>query len=188
MPVYVYTSADEAELFVNGKSLGRRRKDPSATMAKGYYAGLPRYRLIWNDVAYAPGEIKAVAYGPDGRALGEETLRTAGAAASVVLAPESDALPNDGETLVFVKVTLADANGTPVPRDCRRISFALEGPGRIVSVGNSNPRGHDSFKATASHPLHNGRAGLVLRRTGPGEIRLTASADGLAPATARFAQ
>ena len=88
---------------------------------------------------------------------------------------------------MFVKVTLADANGTPVPRDNRRIAFALEGPGQIVSVGNSNPRGHDSFKDVASHPLHNGRAGLVLRRTGPGEVRLTASAEGLASATATFA-
>ena len=186
MPIYVYTSADEAELFVNGKSLGRRCKNPAATMANGYYAGMPRYRLIWNDVTYRPGEIKAVAYGSDGKVLGEETLRTAGAAASVVLAPESDTLPNDGETLVFVKVTLADANGTPIPHDNRRISFSVEGPGRIVSVGNSNPRGHDSFKETSSHPLHNWRAGLAIRRTGVGEIKLTASADGLTSATKHF--
>ena len=186
MPVYVYASADEAELFLNGKSLGRRRKDPAATMADGYYAGMPRYRLMWNDVAYEPGEIKAVAYGSGGEALGEESLHTAGPAAAVVLAPESDALPNDGETLVFVKVTLADADGTPVPRDNRRISFSVEGPGRIVSVGNSNPRGLDPFKAVSSHPLHNGRAGLALKRTGLGEIALAASSDGLAPATVRF--
>ena len=186
LPVYVYTSADEAELFLNGKSLGRRRKDPAATMAKGYYAGMPRYRLMWNDVAYEPGEIKAVAYGPGGAVLGKETLRTAGPAAAVVLAPESDTLPNDGETLVFVKVTLADAKGTPVPRDSRRVSFSVEGPGRIVSVGNSNPKGHDSFKATASHPLNNGRAGLAVTRTAPGKIVLRASADGLAPAAIRF--
>ena len=156
------------------------------TMANGYYAGMPRYRLIWNDVTYMPGEIKAVAYGLDGKVLGEETLCTAGEAASVVLAPESDTLPNDGETFVFVKVTLADANGTPVPRDNRRISFSIEGPGQIVSVGNSDPRGHDSFKVTSSHPLHNGRAGLVLRRMAPGEIKLTASADGLISATKLF--
>ena len=186
LPIYVYTSANEAELFVNGKSQGRRRKDPAATMANGYYAGMPRYRLIWNDVTYMPGEIKAVAYGLDGKVLGEETLCTAGEAASVVLAPESDTLPNDGETFVFVKVTLADANGTPVPRDNRRISFSIDGPGQIVSVGNSDPRGHDSFKVTSSHPLHNGRAGLVLRRMAPGEIKLTASADGLISATKLF--
>ena len=194
MPVYVYTSADEAELFQNGASLGRRRKDPSATMKHGYYGGLPRYRLVWNDVEWKPGTLKAIAYGPAkaGSAqppvIGEETLRTAGAAASVVLAPESDTLPNDGRTLVFVRVTLADANGTPVPRDNRRVSFSVEGAGEIVSVGNSDPRGLDSFKDVASHPLHNGRAGLAIRRTGPGEIKLTASADGLAPAVVTFAK
>ena len=186
MPVYVYTSAAEAEVFLNGKSLGRRRKDPAATMADGYYAGMPRYRLMWNDVAYEPGEIKTVAYGSGGEVLGEETLRTAGPAAAVVLSPESDTLPDDGETLVFVKVTLADAKGTPVPRDNRRVSFSIEGPGRIVSVGNSSPRGFDSFKATSSHPLHNGRAGLAVKRTAPGKIVLTASAGGLDPATIRF--
>ena len=186
MPVYVYTSAAEAEVFLNGKSLGRRRKDPAATMADGYYAGMPRYRLMWNDVAYEPGEIKTVAYGSGGEVLGEETLRTAGPAAAVVLSPESDTLPDDGETLVFVKVTLADAKGTPVPRDNRCVSFSIEGPGRIVSVGNSSPRGFDSFKATSSHPLHNGRAGLAVKRTAPGKIVLTASAGGLDPATIRF--
>ena len=97
-------------------------------------------------------------------------------------------MPNDGRTLVFVRVTLADANGTPVPRDNRRVSFSVEGAGEIVSVGNSDPRGLDSFKDVASHPLHNGRAGLAIRRTGPGEIKLTASADGLAPAVVTFAK
>ena len=183
MPVYVYTSADEAELFVNGVSQGRRRKDPSASFRNGYYAVLPRYRLIWNDVPYAAGEVKCVAYGKDGKPCGEEVVRTAGAAARVVLAPEAARLPDDPEELLFVKVTLADAAGTPVPRDNRRVAFAVEGPAKIVSVGNANPRGFDSFKAVASHPLYNGRAGLVLRRTGKGPVTLKASADGLAAAS-----
>jgi beta-galactosidase len=186
MPVYVYTSADEAELFVNGVSQGRRRKDPSATMDNGYYAGMPRYRLIWQDVAWQPGEVKAVAYGKNGERLGEEILRTAEEAKSVVLAPESDTLPAKSDELVFVKVTLADANGTPVPRDNRYIAFKLEGPGEIVSVGNSNPHGLDSFKNVDTHPLCNGRAGLAVRRTGAGAVTLTAAANGLTPAVVRF--
>ena len=186
LPVYVYTSANEAELFVNGVSQGRRRKNPAATLKDGYYAGLPRYRLMWNAVVWQPGEIQVVAYGPAGEVLGEETLRTADAAASVVLAPESKELPADRDELVFVKVTLADAKGTPVPRDNRRVSFAVEGPAEIVSVGNSDPHGHDSFKDVASHPLRNGRAGLALRRTGPGEVRLTASSSGLASGSLTF--
>ena len=186
LPVYVYTSADEAELFLNGKSLGRRRKDPTATMQNGYYAGIPRYRIIWDKVNYEPGELKAVAYGPDGKVLGEETIRTAGEAASVVLSPESATLPADPKEFVFVTVTLADSKGVPVPRDMRRVSFKVEGPAKIVSVGNANPRGHDTFKDVSSHPLYNGRAGLFLHRTGAGKVKLTASASGLKSATVSF--
>ncbi len=186
MPVYVYSSADEAELFLNGVSLGRRRKDPKATYTTGYYDVMRRYRLVWEGVSYAPGELRAVAYDKDGKAVGEEVVRTAGKASAVVLKPESDALPDDPKELVFVAVSLADANDVPVPRDNRRVSFAVEGCGAIVSVGNSNPRGLDSFKETASHPLYNGRAGLFIRRTGPGAVRLVASSDGLRAASIEF--
>ena len=186
IPIYVYSSADEAELFLNGASLGRRRKNPDATYKTGYYDVMPRYRLIWEDVKYAPGELKAVAYGKDGKPLGEEVVRTAGDAVAVVLKPESDTLPADPKELVFVAVSLADANGVTVPRESRRVSFAVEGNGEVVSVGNSNPRGLDSFKYTASHPLYNGRAGLYVRRTGAGMVRLVAFADGLRRATVQF--
>jgi len=186
MPVFVYTSAPEAELFVNGVSCGRRRKDPAATMATGYYGGLARYRLMWQDIPWQAGEIKVLAYDAAGKKLGEETLRTAGLATRVVLAPESATLPDDPREFVFARVTLADAAGTPVPRDDRTISFSVTGPARIISVGNANPRGHDSFKDVARHPLYNGRAGLVLHRTAPGPVTLTASAPGLIPAHVTF--
>ncbi len=186
MPVYIYTNADEAELFLNGVSLGRRRKDPKASFKTGYYDVMARYRLVWTDVQYAPGELKAVAYGPDGNALGEQVVRTAGEAARVVLAPESDKLPADPREYVFVEVSLADAAGTRVPRENRLVSFAVEGPAEIVAAGNSDPRGLRSFRDVAAHPLYNGRAGLYLRRTGPGAARLTASAEGVGPAMVEF--
>ena len=190
-PVFIYTSAPEAELFVNGKSLGRRRKNPDLVPnEKDYYSVLPRYRIMWPDVVYAPGEVTAVAYSADGRELGRKTIRTAAAPAKVVLTPDSATLPASDEAgapfLLFAAVTLADASGTPVPRDDRRVSFAIEGPGEIVSVGNSDPRGHDSFKDVSSHPLRHGRAGLFIRRTGPGAVTLRASAEGLAPAQITF--
>ena len=188
IPVYVYTSADEAELFLNGVSLGRRRKDSSASYKTGYYDVLPRYRLVWGDVRYAPGELKAVAYGAGGEVLGEKVLRTAGEAVRVALAPEANAVPSNPDEYLFVAVSLEDSAGVAVPRDRRRVSFSVDGPAKIVSVGNADPRGMDSFKDVSSHPLHNGRAGLYLRRTGPGEVSLTASADGLAPAVFRERQ
>ena len=180
MPVYVYTSADEAELFLNGVSLGRRRKDPKAVSSNAdYYGILPRYRLMWDDVKYAKGELKAVAYGADGKALGETVVRTAGEPAKVVLRADRATLSADPREYVFVEVGLVDAKGTPVMRDNRRVKFAVEGPGKIVSVGNSDPRGLESFKAVESHPLYNGRAGLFIRSAGEGKVRLVATADGV---------
>ena len=186
VPVYVYSNADEAELYLNGVSLGRRRKNPEASCQTSYYDVITRYRFVWEDVKYAAGELKVIAYGKDGKVLGEQIVRTASNAARVVLAPESKKLPADSKEFVFVAVTIEDAAGVPVPRDGRRISFSVEGNGQIVSVGNANPRGHDSFKDTSSHPLYNGRAGLYIRRTGSGAIRLVASAGGLAAAEIKF--
>ena len=181
VPVFVYTSADEAELFVNGRSLGRRKKDPTAGVVDdnpaNYYSVMPRYRLMWNDVPYAPGEVKAVAYGKDGRVCGEKVLRTAGAPTQIVLTPE----PRYGNLCVVV-VTLADRDGTFVPNDSRRISFAAEGC-EIAAVGNSDPRSFESFKDVSGHSLAFGRAAVYLRLKPGRPAKLTATAGGLAAAT-----
>ena len=176
MPVFVYTSADEAELFVNGKSMGRRRKDPNAGNLDDYYSVLPRYRLMWMEVPYEAGEVKAVAYGKNGETLGTETLRTAGEAVRVVLTPE-----RKYGSLCVVRVTLADKDGNFVPNDNRRIRFASEGC-EFLAVGNSDPRGLDSFKDVSSHPLRFGRAAAYLRLKPGVKATLKASADGLATA------
>ena len=190
LPVYVYASAAEVELFVNGVSQGRRRLDPKASFKTGYYDVLKRYRFVWESVPYAPGEVVAVAYGADGAELGRKTVRTAGEAARVVLSPESATLPERDETgapaMAVVKVTLADAKGVTVPGDCRRVAFAAEGALEIVAVANGDPTGKECFKAVASHPLHNGRAGVVIRRTGPGRAALKASAEGVESAVIEF--
>jgi beta-galactosidase len=159
IPVFVYTSAPEAELFVNGKSMGRRRKDPKAGTLDDYYSVLPRYRLMWMEVPYEPGEVKAVAYDAQGRKLGEQVRRTAGVPVKVVL------------------VTLADKDGNFVPDDDRRIHFQVEGC-RILAVGNSDPRGYDRFMKTDSHPLKFGRAGVFLEIEPGAKWKLTATAEG----------
>lgn len=152
-----------------------------------YYDICDTYRLRWLDVAYQPGELKAVAY-QNGKQIAEQVMRTAGPAVAVKLTPERDALPADGESVVFVQVDVTDAAGTRDPRAVNCIRFSLSGPGELVAVGNGNPRGHDAFTDTASHPLYFGKAVAVLRRaagsTAP--VTLTATADGLKPATATF--
>lgn len=191
LPVYVYANgADEVELFVNGVSQGRRRLDPKASFQNSYYDVMKRYRYIWDDVRYAPGEVVAIALDKEGKEIGRDTVVTAGEAKRIVLKPEVKELPElDEEELPFmsvVEVTLADEKGVAVPKDCRRVSFAAEGDLEIVAVGNGDPMGKDSFKKTASHPLHMGRAGAVVRRTGPGRAKLTVSAEGLESASVEF--
>ena len=100
-PVYCYTDFDEAELFVNGKSQGRIRKNPQSR--------LDRYRLRWNDVIYSPGELKVVAYDGNGRAALTETVRTAGAPAKVALEKRRFG------KLLFVTAKIVDAAGTLCP-------------------------------------------------------------------------
>ena len=194
VPVYVYTDCDEAELFLNGKSLGRRRKGEKAHgvgsekfRQNKYYDVCDRYRLRWLDVPYQPGELKVVAY-KAGKRISEKAMRTAGRQAAVRLTPEANKLPPDGDTVCFVHVDVVDAAGTRDPRASNRVSFKLEGPGRILAVGNGDARGMDSFKKVDSHPLYNGKAVVVLRREkrAKGTIRLTATCEGLKSSTIEF--
>ena len=190
IPVACYTSGDEAELFLNGESQGRRKKALGALPEivngagfrnhPGYYGVLDRYRLTW-EVPYEAGEIKVIAY-RNGRPVGEASRRTAGPAAAVRLVPERAELPVDG--IGFVGVELVDAQGTPLPLAEDRVEFAVEGPGEILAVGNSSEYAGDSFRATGSHPLHFGRAAVVVRRLpGPATpVVLKASAKGVTAA------
>src|SRR5262249_31089833 len=92
-PVHVYTSGDEAELFLNGKSLGRKRKDRY------------EYRLRWDDVKYQPGELRLVAY-KNGKRWAEDTVKPTGAAARLAMKPDRASIRADGEDLSFVTVII----------------------------------------------------------------------------------
>ena len=186
-PVYVYTSGDSAELFLNGRSLGVRRKgdapERTAALTNAYYDVCADYRLRWFDVPAVPGELRAVA-SRAGKVIGEATVRTAGAAAAMRLRACPHNAPDARTRVFFAEAT--DAQGVLVPDAAMRVAFALSGAGEIVSVGNANPRATESFKATASHPIHYGRAAVYVRRTGPGRIVLRAEAPGLKAAEVEF--
>ena len=184
LPVYVYTSGDSAELFLNGRSLGVRRKGDAPERVPGctndYYDVCAKYRLRWFGVRYEPGEIRAVAY-RGGKAIGEDVVRTAGEPARLALS-DDPYNAQDAKTR-FVRVEAVDAAGTRCPFAADRVAFAISGPGEIVAVGNGNPRGYDSFKDVASHPLHCGRCVAVVRRTGEGKLVLSASSRDLSDAS-----
>ena len=184
VPVFVYTNGDSAELFVNGKSMGRRTK---GVMPEGegrpsaYYDVCAKYRLMWFDVPYEPGELKAVAYRGETK-LGETVMRTAGEPAAVKLTVEPK-LTDSPDELVWVQVDVVDAKGVRNPLAMDRVSFKLSGPGKILGVGNGNAHAFEAFTKTDSHPLFYGKAVAVIRRDAPGALSLTVSAPGLAPAT-----
>jgi beta-galactosidase len=169
-PVFVYTSGDEAELFLNGQSLGRRQRGPL------------EYRLRWDDVKYQPGELRVVAY-KHGRPWAEDVVKTTGAAAKVTLAADRGVLRADGADLSFVTVTIADQDGRPVPRTKNLVRFELTGPGGIVAVDNGDATSFEPFQAK-ERKAYNGLALVIVRTQAgvPGAITLKAQADGLAPA------
>lgn len=175
--VFVYTNGDEAELFLNGKSLGRRYKGDPSPFSNEYYGVMANYRLMWTDVNYVPGELKAVAY-CKGVRIGDKVVRTAGEPAALRLEVEPR-FGRDADELAWVRVSAVDANGLPHPLATSEVDFRLEGPGEIVAIGNGDPAGLKPFKDTRAQPLFYGRCMVVLRRTGKGKVVLHASAPSL---------
>ena len=116
-PVFVYTSYPSAELFVNGVSQGRRQRNDSTVV--------DRYRLRWNDVVYAPGEIKVVAYDESGAPAAEKTVRTAGKARQLRVTPNRSRISADGDDLVYFTVDVLDGKGNPVPDADNMVLFEV---------------------------------------------------------------
>lgn len=120
-PVFVYTDYPAAELFINGVSQGRRTKNDSTNMH--------RYRLMWNETRYEPGEVRVVAYDAQGLPAMEKLTRTPGRADHLVLTANRRELEADGEDLVYVTVQVADKDGNIVPDDGREVRFKTSGEG-----------------------------------------------------------
>jgi beta-galactosidase len=170
-PVHVFTSGDEAELFLNGKSLGRKKKQQY------------EYRLRWDDVKYEPGELKVVAY-KDGKEWAADVMRTAGKASKIVFQPDRTTINADGLDLSFVTATVQDSKGITVPEADNLIRFSVSGPGEIVATDNGDPTDFDSF-SSGNRKAFSGLALVVVRsKPGqPGTIELKAESDSLQSAT-----
>ena len=167
-PVMVYTSGDEAELFLNGQSLGRRKK------------GEFQYRLRWDDVIYQPGELRVVAY-KNGKAWATDSVKTTGAPAVIEMSADRNVIKNDGDDLSFVTVKIADAAGLMVPRSHPQLSFGIEGPGEIVATDNGDATDLTAF-GSHTRRAFNGMALVIVRakKGASGAITVRASAVGLA--------
>jgi beta-galactosidase len=166
-PVHLYTSGDEAELFLNGKSLGRKKRGPRD------------YRLRWDDVVYEAGELRAVAY-KNGQKWAEAVQRTAGSPAALKLMPETATLRADGQDLAFVVLRVEDAAGNLVPRAKVPVKFSVSGPAKILATDNGDATDHTVF-ASAERKAFNGLALAILRAESgsTGEIVVTAESEGI---------
>lgn len=148
-PVHVYTSGDEVELFLNGKSQGKRQK-------KNRYD-----RLIWENVCYQPGELKAIAY-KEGKKWAEQCVRTTEEASCLKVSPEKNRLKNDGVDLLFVRVDVQDKNGLTVPRSKNLLNFSVTGPAEIVATDNGDATCFRSF-SSREREAYNGLCQVILR-------------------------
>lgn len=154
IPVFVYTNGDCAELFVNGKSQGKKCKDPKSENST------ERFRLMWNEVVYQPGEVRAVAY-KAGEKIGENRIQTAGEPYALILSPDRKTIAADGNDLSYILVEAVDSKGNPCPLANNRIKIKLTGPGKLVGVGNGNPQSMNPFTSD-SVPLFYGKAMIIV--------------------------
>ncbi len=172
IPVFVYTDGDCAELFLNGKSLGTKCKTPDSQNSK------ERFRLMWNDVTYAPGELKAIAY-KEGRKIGEETIKTAGEPFELRLIPDRDTVDAHGMSLIYITIEAVDKTGYLCPLANNLVKFNIMGNGSIAGVGNGNPQSNESFQSDHVS-LFYGKAVIIIKSGfTPGDIQIQASSTGL---------
>ena len=155
-PVYCYTDGVEGELFINGKSQGRIRKNKAER--------LDRYRLRWNDVKYEPGEIRVVVYDEQGNKIGEDVRRTAGKPVQLVAQTETSTYKADGENLIYVNVSAVDKRGVSVPNCNDDLTFSVSGAATFEAVCNGDATSLQPFKQPQMK-LFNGQLVVVLRTT-----------------------
>ena len=148
-PVHVYTSGDEAELFLNGKSLGKKKKGPF------------EYRLRWDSVIYQPGELKVVAY-KNGVKWAEDVMRTTGKASLLNMSVDRSVIKADGNDLAFITIKIVDNNNLLVPKSNNLVNFSIEGPGKIVAVDNGDATSHDPFQASY-RKAYNGMCLVIVK-------------------------
>ena len=170
-PVFVYTSWPKAELLVNGKSMGFREK--------GEEDLLSRYRLIWDDVRYEPGEITVIAYDENNFETERKTIRTAGKPYRIELVPSRDSLTADGKDLLYVTVRIVDRDGNLCPLDTRKVRFEVSGAGQFRAVANGDPTCLESFQSPEMSAFSGMLTVIVQSDRTPGPITLTAKAKGL---------
>jgi len=182
-PVMVYTDYPSAELFVNGKSQGVQRKlsreESKQLEGKDSLALLRRYRLIWDQVKYEPGELRVVAYDAKGQKVAEKSVHTAGAPHHLELVADRTELTADGKDLAYITVRVVDKNGNLCPNDGRLVNFRVSGAGTYRAGANGDATSLDLFHLPQMHAFSGQLTAIVQAGEETGKIIFEARAKGL---------
>lgn len=178
-PVFVYTNYPSAELFINGKSYGRQTKHKNGTVEN-------RYRLMWHDAVYQPGEVRVVAYDEQGNPVAEKTVRTAGKPHHIELVTDCSSLQADGKDLAYVTLRIVDKDGNLCPNDGRLVSLKVKGAGKYRASANGDPTCLDLFHKPEMHAFGGMLTVIVQSGEKTGEIELQATAKGIKTGTIRI--
>ena len=185
-PVFVYTNYPSAELFINGKSQGKRTKDLSVTIDNSKDSvsmkelkRQKRYRMMWMDTKYEPGTLKVVAYDKDGKAVAEKEIRTAGVPHHIELVADRTSLTANGKDLSYVTVKVVDKDGNLCPNANQLVQFKVKGAGMYRAGANGDPVSLELFHLPQM-TLFNGMLTAIIQTTDKaGNIILEASAKGV---------
>ena len=189
VPVLCYTSYPMAELFVNGISQGVVKRvetfntDNSGNSGinnpENSAATMPRYRLMWPDVVYEPGEIEVVAYDEGGREQARECVRTAGAPARIELTADHDELAADGLDLAYITVRIVDADGNLCPLAANDVTFDVSGAGSFRAAANGDAACLVPFQSRTMPAFSGQLTAIVQASKDKGTVTLTATSEGL---------
>jgi len=174
-PVFVYTSYNSAELFVNGKSLGVQKKNNDTPQN--------RYRLMWMNVQYEPGSVKVVAYDDNGNAAEEIEIHTAGQPYQIVLDADRKTISADGEDISFVTVSVVDKNGIPCPTATNQLKFKVSGAGLYRAACNGDATSLEIFHKDTMKLFSGKLVVLVQSSKTAGDIKLEVKGTGLKSST-----
>ncbi|MBQ3084707.1 MAG: DUF4982 domain-containing protein [Clostridia bacterium] len=181
VPIHVYTNYEEVELFINGESQGKQRFDQ---MDKDDYRlnEIRRFRLMWNETVYQPGEVTAVAY-RNGKEVARETVRTAGAPHHIELSAYKNTLTADGEDLTYITAKIVDEQGTLCPNANHRLTFTAESAGIVYATDAGDQRETETFLRPDKKALSGMLVACIRSTEAAGNITVTCAGDGLQSAT-----
>ena len=174
-PVFVYTDSPKAELFINGKSQGIREKNDSTNMN--------RYRLMWMETVYEPGEVTVVAYNADGSEAGRHSIRTAGEPYRLVAKSSRERLQAGEDDLAYITISVEDKDGNPVPTDTREVKFNVKGAGKFKATANGDPTSLRSFQKPEMDLFAGMATAIVEGGATTGTLEFEVTAPGLLPAS-----